>query len=309
MRALVRDPAAGEGIALRDVADPSPDPGQALVEVRATSLNRGEVRNLHRRPEGEVHGWDLAGVVREQAADGTGPQQGARVVGLVGAGAWAELAAVPTDRVAELPDAVSFEDAATLPVAGVTAVRGLAIAGNLLGRRVVVTGAAGGVGRFMVQLAHRAGAHVTGVVRDEERGRGLRELGADTLITEFTPDGEERYDVILESVGGQSLAAALKRVSHWGIVLAFGFSSQEPTTFNASEFYANAGARIYALRVFDELARHASGSADLRFLADEVAAGRLDPGVSLIESWRDPGPALAALNERRVAGKAVLRID
>jgi NADPH2:quinone reductase len=126
MRALVRDPSAAEGIALREVADPSPGPSEALVEIRATSLNRGEVRNLHRRPEGEVHGWDLAGVVREPAPDGRGPQRGARVVGLLGGGgAWAELAAVPIDRLGELPDEVSFEDAATLPVAGLTAVRGL----------------------------------------------------------------------------------------------------------------------------------------------------------------------------------------
>ena len=66
------------------------------------------------------------------------------------------------------------------------------LGGNLYGRRVLVTGAAGGVGRFAVQLASRAGAHVTGVVRDPSRGEGLRELGADELITESTPDGDER---------------------------------------------------------------------------------------------------------------------
>ena len=116
-----------------------------------------------------------------------------------------------TDLLAELPDDVSFEAASTLPVAGITAIRALEVGGALLGRRVLVTGAAGGVGRLAIQLAHRAGAHVTGVVRNAERGAGLRELGADELITTLEPDGEN-FDLLLESVGGASLAAALTRV-------------------------------------------------------------------------------------------------
>jgi NADPH:quinone reductase len=310
MLGLVADRSAPEGIALREVTDPAPLPNQALVEVRAISLNRGEIRNLDRRPQGEVVGWDLAGVVREPATDGSGPPRGARVVGLSGGGgAWAQLAAVRSDALAELPDAVSFEDAAALPVAGVTALRMLAVAGSLLGKRVLITGAAGGVGRFAVQLAHLAGAYVTGVVRDEARGRGLRGLGADELITALTADGEGRFDVILESVGGESLAAALQRVAPWGIVLCFGHSSGEPTTFSASAFYSRSGARLYAFRIFDELARHHTGSADLRLLAEELAAGRLEAGVSLTASWREPDAAVRALLDREVEGKAVLTVD
>ena len=104
MLALVADRATPQGLSLREVTDPSPAPNQALVEVRATSLNRGEVRGLAQRREGTVVGWDLAGVVREPAADGTGPLAGARVVGLLGdGGAWAQLAAVPTDGTPSFP--------------------------------------------------------------------------------------------------------------------------------------------------------------------------------------------------------------
>jgi NADPH:quinone reductase len=308
--ALVTDRSATEGLALAEVEAPVPGPGEALVEVRAISLNRGEVRGLDARPQGVVHGWDLAGVVRRSAADGTGPGEGARVLGLLdGSGAWAQLAAVSTSTLAELPDSVSFETAAALPVAGLTAVRMLAVAGSLLGRRLLITGAAGGVGRFAVQLGRRAGAHVTGVAAGEERARGLRELGAEEVITELEPDGEAAYDVILESVGGASLAAALQRVAPRGIVVAFGNSSREPTRFDASRFYSRDGARVHAFRIFPELASEGGGSDDLRFLAEEVAAGRLDPQVSLTGSWREPGPAITALLERRVAGKAVLTVD
>ena len=245
-------------------------------------------------------------MVRQAGAGG--PREGARVAGLAGEGGWAELAAVPTDRLAELPDEVSFEAASTLPVAGLTAVRALEVGGPLLGRRVLVTGAAGGVGRFAIQLAHRAGAHVTGVVRNAERGQGLRELGADELITELEPEGEP-FDLLLESVGGASLAAALTRVAPRGTVVAFGASSPEPTTFDVSSFYDRGGPRLYGLRVFDELAMHGSGVRDLELLVSELAAGRLDPQIDLVTSWRDADTALSALMDRRVAGKAVLTID
>jgi NADPH:quinone reductase len=308
MRALVARPSAPNGVELGEVEAPSPRPGDALVEVRAVSLNRGEARYLPRRQEGTVHGWDVAGVVRQAAADDSGPGEGARVVGLVDEGAWAELAAVPTLRLAELPSGTSFEDAATLPVAGLTALYGLAAGAPLLGRRVLVTGAAGGVGRFAVQLAHRGGAHVTAVARTPERAEGLRELGADEVVDELKPEGDA-IDVILESVGGASLAAALGRVAPEGTVVAFGISSGEPTTFDVSSFYPHAGARLYALRVFDEIARRGSAVPDLRFLAEEVAAGRLDTQISLTSSWREAGAALDALVGRRVRGKAVLTID
>jgi NADPH:quinone reductase len=308
MRALVARPSAAHGLELAELDAPKPAPDEALVAVRAVSLNRGEARYLPARQEGTVHGWDVAGVVRAAAADGSGPGEGARVVGLVDEGAWAELAAVRTDRLAELPEGVSFEEASTLPVAGITAVRALAVAGPLLGRRVLVTGASGGVGRIAVQLAHRGGAHVTAVAANPSRGEGLTELGADDVIYELAPEGEP-FDVILESVGGASLAAALGRVAPAGIVIAFGISSGEPTTFDVAGFYNRRGARLYGMRVFHELDRHHSAVRDLRFLAEEVAAGRLDPQVSLTVSWREAGPTLQALMERRVRGKAVLTID
>jgi NADPH2:quinone reductase len=308
MLALVATRQEPAGLELREVPDPDPAPNEAVVEQRASSLNRGEVRRLPERDEGTIPGWDVAGVVLQPAANGGGPPAGARVTGLVNPGAWAQRVAVPVDQLAEIPDATSFQAAATLPVAGLTAMRALAHGGLLLGRRVLITGAAGGVGRIAIQLARRAGAHVTAVVGSPERGHGLEALGADEVTVGFTAEGEP-FDLILESAGGESLANALARVGRGGTVVAFGNSSTEPTTFDVSPFYSTGGARLYGLILFEEIVRTGSASRDLRALAELIASGDLDPEVTLEASWRDPEQPMRALMERRVRGKAVLLFD
>src|SRR5215211_2460566 len=304
MRALVTT-SEPPHVELREVDDPRPLPNEALADVHAFSLNRGESRRLPQQPPGTVPGWDVAGTVAQPAEDGSGPPEGARVVGMMPSGAWAERAAVPTDVLAELPADVSFAAASTLPIAGLTAYMMLELA-PVLGRRVLVTGAAGGVGRFAIQLAKRAGGRVTAVARDKERASGLSELGADEVLTEFSAEGP-KFDVLLESVGGPSLAAAIQRVRPGGWVISFGDSSGEEVSFKASSFYRSVGARLYGFMIFNEV-RRGTGSRDLRYLAELIAAGELDPQVSLEASWEEAGPAIEALLDRRVDGKAVLHV-
>jgi len=307
MRALVNTPNGNEPVELREVEEPAAGRDEAIMAVRAFALNRGELSLLSSRPEGWRPGQDIAGVVVRPAADGSGPREGARVVGLVDGAGWSERVAVPTARLAALPDAVDVALAAALPVAGLTALRALRVGGTLLGRRVLVTGASGGVGRFAVELAHAVGAHVTGVVGNSARGAGLREIGADRVVTSMENLGEP-FDLVLESAGGDSLAAAVRNVAPDGTVVVFGASSGEETTLSFADFVGRPRARIYAFFVYDSADRRTFGE-DLGLLADLVAEGKLHPHIGARESWRAMGPAIAALRDRRVDGKAVFTVD
>lgn len=307
MLALAAAPGAPGGIELREVDEPRLGPGVAVVEVRASSLNRGECSALRTAEDGWRPGWDVSGVIAGAAPDGSSPPNGTRVVGWANGGGWAERVAVRSDHLAPIPKEMGFEVAATLPVAGLTAVGTLELGGPLAGKRVAITGAAGGVGRFAVQLAHAAGAHVTAVVGSPERGLGLPELGTDEVVIGLDPEGAA-FDLLIESVGGASLAAALTRVSDRGIVVSFGNSSNEPTTFDARSFYRRGGPSLRGFFVTHELLEGQIGTAELARLVTLVSSGRLRTEIDLQVPWTEAASAVAALLERRVRGKAVLTI-
>src|SRR6202034_4135554 len=146
--------------------------------------------------EGWVPGQDVSGVVLRKAANGEGPPAGSRVVALMEEFGWAQRAAVASHRMALLPDAVNFAQAATLPVAGLTALRTLRHGAPLLGRRVLVTGAAGGVGTIAGSVATRWGARVPAVVGRPERAAGIKELGAAELV-QGIDNAQGRFGLIL----------------------------------------------------------------------------------------------------------------
>ena len=287
MRAVVVTPDGANRTELREVEVPEPGPSEALIAVRAFSVNRGELRLIASRGEGWRPGQDVAGHVVSAPADGSGPPEGERGAGLAEWHGWAEYAVVPSHRLAAVPDDVDDATAAALPMAGTTAANIVRLGGSLLGKRVLITGASGGVGHLAVQLAEIAGAQVTGVA------------SADNV------DAADQYDLILESAGGPSLAAAVEKVAHGGTILCFGNSSGEQTPVS---FPAFAGREARIQSYFS--ARHEREAGDnLRMLLDQVSAGRLSVEVGFEDSWTRLNEALEGLAERRFSGKAVLLVD
>jgi NADPH:quinone reductase len=302
MRAIVHDPAATAGLRLADVSDPEPASNEVLVQVAAASLNFLDVAYRHdRMAAGAVPGVDAAGVVIAAARDGSGPAAGSRVATFGSGGAWAEQRAVDTADVAILPDGVDIDVAAALPAAGVTALRAVRKLGPLLGRRVLVTGASGGVGRFAVQLASQAGAYVVAAVGSAKRGSGLTELGAREVVTELA--GVQPVHGVIENVGGPLLGEAFALLTDGGVALSVGQASGQPTTFDFEEERVRGGNR--RVEAFVVGGGH---SDDLGVLLDLVARGLLDPQIGWRGPWEQVGDAAQALIERRLTGKVVIEI-
>jgi NADPH:quinone reductase-like Zn-dependent oxidoreductase len=291
-------------VALADVDAPQPAPDHAVVAVEAFSPNRGEILLL---ASGRTHrpGKDIAGRVIQPAADGSGPGAGTRVVAHIESGGWAEQVAVPADRLVALPDAVSFEAAAALPLAGLTALRLLRAAGGVAGRRVLLTGAAGGVGHYFVELAAAIGAKVTVVTRTRERGDRLLALGAADVVTSVE-DAAAGFEVVIESVGGDAFGEALLKLRRGGSLIWFGQASEQPA--RADFFSLGRGPIDVVIRSLQYWTEADADAEDLATLVSLVAAGRLHPEIGERSGWAATPRVLADVRDRRVRGNAVLTV-
>lgn len=306
MKAFRTTSGPAPALALVDVDEPVARVGDVVLQVEAVSLNRGELKKVRGSTPGLSLGQDVVGTV-VTTVDG-GPPVGARAVAVLVSDGLAERVAVPVNQLAVLPPTVESRLAATLPVAGLTALYALDLGRVGPGASVWVTGAAGGVGDIAVQLATSRGARVTATVGSSARGRVLRERH-DVRVVVGLPSEDERFDMVLESVGGQSLTRALQVVEPGGVVVSLGRSANEPATIDADWFYRHSGSSLVGLRLFDEMQRRGTGTDDLASLVELVRVGALVPHVSTCLSWQRAAEAVEALWARTVAGKAVLTVD
>lgn len=295
-----------EILRITEVPDPVPGPTEALVRLRTTSLNRGEVLRAINAPAGQQVGWDVVGVIERPAERAGGPAAGTTVVGLVNNGAWAELVAVPVDYLAPIPDGVTPAQAACVPVAGITAYRALALGGFPVGKSVLVTGASGGVGHVAVQLARAVQMTVTGLIRNPEANAGA--AASCHHVLRDIHDAQGPYDHILDGVGGEVLTRCVDVVAPHGMVVSYASTLMEPAALGPRWFGAHVGATLRAMLIFDEL-RYAGGAAsDLSRMCALIAAGVLAPNVDVEADWIRAGELARDLLARNVTGKVVLNI-
>lgn len=311
MKAVVVTPDAPGRLALGEAGEPRPNSNQTVVSVRAMSLNRGEVRRAQAAEPGTQIGWDLAGVVEAAAADGQGPPVGARVVGFSPAMCgWAERVAVHSGALAVVPEPISLEEASTLPVAALTALYGLERCNRLLGAKVVVTGARGGVGYFACQLARLMGARVFAQVRHADHVALVEQTGPEQVVVDETGESLAAlgpFRLVLDGIGGPLFARLVRCLEGDGQAVTYGVSGSDHADIAIRDLMGTGAGRIDGFHLYreSEIVSAGSGLARLLYLME---SGRLHTLVSRTESWEQVGEVAQALINRAYAGKAVLVI-
>jgi alcohol dehydrogenase len=330
MRAFVLTGYGGpEKAEFRDLERPLPDRAEVLVRVQAAGLNpidyktrQGMLKLVQRYPLPIVMGNELAGIVEAVGPDVVGFTEGDRVFARMPKdrmGAFAEYAVVPQDLLAKMPDPVDFKTAGGVPLAGLTALQ--ALRGELAlapGSRVLITGGAGGVGTFAIQIAKWLGAEVTTTA--SPRGRALVErLGADVVIDYTTEELDQHvgFDAAFDLVGGDTLDKAFGTVRRGGTVLSIA-GTPEPRTarrdlgrgtvlaalFWLASYRLRARARRHGA-AYRFLLMHPSG-AELAELAELVLSGDLEPIIDRVFPFDDIAEAFAYLQSGRAKGKVVV---
>lgn len=304
-------------VVVREVSVPHRGAGQVLIDVRAAGVSFPDVlqtRGLYQyKPDPPFTlGSELAGVVRE-APDGSPLRPGDRVAAFPGTAAFAEVAAVPADHVLPLPPEVGFAAGACLPLNYLTAHFALLVRGHLrAGQRVLVHGAAGGVGTAVIQLAVALGAQVIGVVSTEAKAVVARAAGAhDTVLVDGFRDAVKALgavDLVVDPVGGDRFTDSLRCLAPEGRLLVIGFTAGDIPTVRVNRLLLNnidvvgVGWGGYAL------GRPGYLAGQWAELEPHLRSGALDPLISATFPLGQAAEALVRIDERQVTGKVVLEV-
>lgn len=302
------------GLEFADVPDPVVHFNEALVEVHTSTIARGEIRYIPHFEKGRIPGLDLAGVVVRQAADGSGPPAGARVITMTGysGGGWGRLAAVPAAKLGRIPDGLDWASAAALPNSGLTALYAVRHGGFLLGRKVLVTGATGAVGRIAAQLARLSGADVTGTVSRIERAGSLQALNLAAVAVADDTSGP--FDLVVETLGGGSLSHAMRIAAPGGVVVTVGGGAgfdtpEDPAVVPLGWFHSNPGARLETENVGIRVIRSDGVARDLEMLAAFAAGGRLDLDIGQELPWHATVDVIDDFKSGKTTGRTILHLD
>ncbi len=322
MKAVVIDEFGGpEVLQYRDVPDPSLSPASVLVEVRAAGVNRGDLQvragefAVEEQPLPLIVGWEVAGVAKAVGDLVQHVREGDRVVAMMPSGGYAELAAPIAQAVVPIPQSLSFEEAAGIPVVFMTAWFALVRKAALrAGETALVQAAGSGVGMAGVQIAKHVGARVITTAGSEEKLARARELGADETINYRTGDfgeavramtGGRGVDVVLESVGGRTLVKSIELLASGGRLVSVGNSSQEPVSIDAA-LLVERDVSLLGLYMGSELLR--SGAIEeFQKVVDLCGRGELKVIVDRVLPLAEAAAAHGILAERANFGKVILR--
>jgi NADPH:quinone reductase-like Zn-dependent oxidoreductase len=323
MNAIVQDKyGSAEVLQLREIDKPTVKAGEVLVQVHAAGLDPGVwhlmtgmpylIRIMGyglRAPKDRVRGRALAGTVVAVGDNVTGLETGDEVFGTC-EGAFADFASARADRIARKPANLTFEQAATIPISAHTALQGLRDVGQVRpGQKVLIIGAAGGVGSFAVQLAKTFGAHVTGVCSTSKVDL-VRSIGADEVI-DYTrddfADGKRHYDLILDTAGNRSLSYLRRALTPQGTLVLVGGEGGGPWVGMLGRFI-----KTYVLARFVKQRLRVLTSTevkeDLQILGELAEAGKIVPVIDRTYALSEVPGAVRYLEQGHAKGKVVITV-
>jgi alcohol dehydrogenase len=304
---------------------PVPAADQALVEIKACGLNYMDVFVMHGMPDmpttmPRIPGGDIAGIVREVGKDVSADWIGKRVVlfprfptggilGENGNGGLCEFIAVDQRQLIAIPDAVGFDDAAALPIAYGTSHRMLFTRGHIkAGEKVLILGASGGVGVSCLQFAKMAGAEVFACTSSEEKGRKLKQLGADHIINYvenpdfskavWTASGKKGVDVAINFTGGDTWIQTQRCMAVGGRILTCGSTAGHMCEIDV---------RFLWHRETEIIGSRAYLPDDIAACLDFVAAGKLKPVIESVFPLEQAGQGIKLLEDRKIFGKVIIK--
>jgi NADPH2:quinone reductase len=322
MKAVVIEEFGGpEVLRYGDVPDPALFPASVLIEVRAAGVNRGDLQRRAGESGGEqeplpmIVGWEIAGVVKAVGDLVHDMRPGERLVAIIPSGGYAELAAPIAQAVVPIPESLSFEEAAGIPVVFMTAWFALVRKAALRpGETVLVQAAGSGVGTAGVQIAKHFGARVIATAGSDDKLARVRELGADGTINYRTTDfaeavtaitGGRGVDVVLESVGGRTLVKSIELLASGGRLVSVGNSSEEPVSIDAALFVEK-DVSLSGLYLGAELLK--SGAIEeFQKVVNLCGRGELKVIVDRVLPLTEAAAAHAILADRSNFGKVILR--
>jgi NADPH:quinone reductase-like Zn-dependent oxidoreductase len=321
MKAVVHDTyGQADVLEFRDIDRPEPRDGEVLVRVHASAVDAGVWHLMTglpyllrlgfglRRPRTQVRGMDVAGTVEAVGAKVTGFRPGDEVFGTC-TGAFAEYAVTRQGRLAPKPANLTFEQAAAIPISGFTALQGLRDSGKVqAGQRVLVIGAAGGVGTYTVQLAKAFGAHVTGVC-STTKTELVRSIGADEVIDYTREDFVgNRYDLIIDTAGGRSLSHLRRALTAKGTLVLVGGETGGRLLGGVDRVFRAAMLSPFIGHTLRGLISTTNRRADLEVLRAFAEDGKLTPIVDRTYGLTEVPDAIRYLQAGNARGKVVITV-
>ncbi len=323
MQAIVQQRyGSAETLSMAQIDRPTFKANEVLIEVHAAGLDRGTWHLMTgrpylmrvmgfglRRPKNRVPGFDVAGIVVAVGSEVTRFVEGDKVFG-ISRGSFAEFAAAREDKLAAMPAASTFAEAAVVPISGITALQALRDAGRVeAGQHVLIVGASGGVGSFAVQLAKALGAEVTGVSSTEKLDL-VRSIGADHVI-DYTEqdfaDGSHQYDLILD-IGGSSPVSRLRRaLARTGtLVIVGGEGGGSLTGGFGRQLRAVACSMFLRQRLTMQVPKE--NHRDIERVGEYITTGQVAPTIDRIYPLPEVADAMRHLEAGHVRGKVALSV-